>query len=108
MKRALWCTQKKAHITSLALVIAGAIPNIHIFFRLEPIHLNVSSCEHPVPFIGYTDIGSKPQVSKAVQYGKFFLIQLGHAAVSCCVYQHVDSVCVSKKPSISSKSQLQR
>jgi hypothetical protein len=37
MKRALWCTKRKAHIISLVLVIAGAIPNIHILFRIEPI-----------------------------------------------------------------------
>ena len=75
LKRALWCTKKTAHITSLVLVIAGIVVNVQILPRFEPSEESVPWCDVTIPKMTYTKIGLKPVVHKLAQNFKFVFKQ---------------------------------
>ncbi|ELU07238.1 hypothetical protein CAPTEDRAFT_190162 [Capitella teleta] len=76
LKRAAWCTRKRAHVTSAILTIAGVIPNVHLILRLTSTHYSDSSSGILMPYLTHTQIGRDPIATKIAQYSKFALKQI--------------------------------
>ncbi|ELT98413.1 hypothetical protein CAPTEDRAFT_203673 [Capitella teleta] len=76
MKRAIWCTRRRAHITSAILCIAGIIPNFHLLFRVTLEYFPDSKTGLPLPFLTLTEIGRDKQILTITQWSKFLLKQI--------------------------------
>ncbi|ELT88863.1 hypothetical protein CAPTEDRAFT_190675 [Capitella teleta] len=76
LKRVIWCTTRRAHITSAILVMVGVMPNIQLFFRLEPAVFMERASGVLIPYLTYTQLGRDPTVTAFVQYSKFILKQV--------------------------------
>lgn len=76
MKRAVWCTQKRARIASAVLILCGVIPNFHIVLRLKSRWYPDPSSGHNIPVAVYTDIGRDPIVTDVTSYGRLILKQV--------------------------------
>ncbi|ELT88864.1 hypothetical protein CAPTEDRAFT_190676 [Capitella teleta] len=76
LKRVIWCTTRRAHITSAILVMVGVIPNIQLVLRLESALFPDRTSGIMIPYFTYTQLGRDPTVTAFVQYSKFILKQV--------------------------------
>lgn len=76
MHRSIWCTTRRARITSVLLVISGCLLNLDSFVRLRIAWWVDPETGSAIPSIGYTDIGRNPIVGDVSLYMKFAIKQI--------------------------------
>lgn len=76
MHRSIWCSTRRAYITSCFLIIFGFLIDVDYFARLVTAWYSDPDTGVQIPFIGYTEIGQQQLITDIVYYMKFALKQV--------------------------------